>query len=64
MVLVVVADDGVVVNVVVVPVGAGRTGAGHVSPPHASQQLGRSPTHTVPRLGARHAVAVRLMMHV
>lgn len=59
MVLVVVVDRWVLASVVVVEAGAGQ-----VASPHASQQLGRSPTQAIPRLGALHAAAARLMLHV
>src|SRR5882724_995186 len=54
----VVVGPGVVLVVVVV------AGAGHVAPPHASQQLARSPTQAVPPLGGLHAAALLLMLHV
>ena len=63
MVLVVV-DEGGVASVVLVAVVVVVAGAGHVAPPHASQQLGRSPTQALPRCGALHAPAFRLMPHV
>jgi len=60
IVLVVVDKVGAVLVAVVVVV----VGAGHVAPPHASQQLTRSPTQAMPRPGALHAAPLRLMLHV
>ena len=62
MVLVVV-DEGSGASVVPVTVVV-VAGAGHVAPPHAPQQLARSPTQAMPPRGARQAAAFRLMLHV
>jgi hypothetical protein len=59
-VVVVVGAAPATVVVVVEVVGGG---AGHVAPPQASQQLGRSEMQAVPRLGALQA-ALRLTLHV
>ena len=65
--VVVVVACGIVVvvvrrSIVLVGVVVGVT-SGQVAPPHASQQLGWSPTQARPRFGALHAAALRLMPH-
>ena len=39
-------------------------GVGHVAPPHASQQLGRSPMQAVPPGGRLQAASLGLRLHV
>ena len=65
IVLVVVVDGFAPPVVVVGPsvVLVDVVGSGHVAPPHASQQLGRSPTQAIPPRGGRHAAGLALMLH-
>src|SRR5215831_3569130 len=62
--VVVVVDERRFASVVLVAIVVVVAGAGQAAPPHASQQLGRSPMQAMPRRGALHAAGFRLTLHV